>query len=132
MCFLQGVAKGLGYNLEMPKCQRCKQTTRQNKAGKTEAGSQRYRCMHCQIKYTPEPKQQGYPDEVRMKAIQMYVDGMNLRRIGRHLGLHHRTVSLWVKAHAARLPETPQPETVREAEMDELFTFIGDKKTGST
>jgi len=69
---------------------------------------------------------------MRRQALQLYVDGMNLRRIGRHLGVHHRTVSLWVKAHVASLPEAPMPEEVKEAEMDELFTFIGDKKTGST
>jgi transposase-like protein len=69
---------------------------------------------------------------MRKQAVQLYVDGMNLRRIGRHLGVHHRTVSLWVKAHAASLPAAPLPEEVKSAEMDELFTFIGNKKTGST
>jgi transposase-like protein len=88
--------------------------------------------MHCGSKYTPEPKKQGYPDEVRKKALEMYIDGINLRRIGRHLGLHHQTVANWAKAYAAELPETPMPEEVKDAEMDELFTFIGDKKTGST
>jgi transposase-like protein len=88
--------------------------------------------MHCGSRYTPEPKLQGYPDEVRKQALEMYVDGINLRRIGRHLGLHHSTVSLWVKAYAANLPEAPKPEEVIDAEMDELFTFIGDKKTEST
>ncbi len=87
--------------------------------------------MHCNLKYTPEPKEKGYPEEVRKQALQLYVDGMNLRRIGRHLGLHHRTVSLWVRAQAANMPEAPLPEEVDEAEMDELYTFIGDKKTGS-
>jgi transposase-like protein len=88
--------------------------------------------MHCGCKYTPEPKVHGYSDEVRQQALQLYVDGMNLRRIGRLLGLHHRTVSLWVKARAASLPEAPVPKEVKTAEMDELFTFIGNKKTGST
>lgn len=88
--------------------------------------------MHCGCKYTPEPKIHGYGDEMRKVAIQMYVDGMNLRRIGRHLGIHHRTVSLWVKASTASLPKAPVPEEVEAAEMDELFTFIGNKKTGST
>jgi transposase-like protein len=69
---------------------------------------------------------------VRQKALQLYVDGMNLRRTARHLGLHHRTVSLWVTAQAAQLPDPPEPEQVKEAEMDELFTFIGDKKTKSS
>lgn len=69
---------------------------------------------------------------MRKQAVQMYVDGMNLRRIARHLGVHHRTVSLWVQASAARIPEVPVPKEVKDAEMDELFTFIGNKKTGST
>jgi transposase len=116
----------------MPKCPHCQKTEHQHKTGKTEAGTQRYRCMFCNRKYSPEPKQQGYPDEIRKQALQMYVDGMNFRRIGRHLGLHHRTVSLWVKAYAANLTDLPMPEEVKTAEMDELFTFIGDKKTGST
>lgn len=88
--------------------------------------------MFCGCKYTPEPKRHGYPEAVRQQAVQMYLDGMNLRRIGRHLGVHHRTVSLWVQAHAASLPEAPLPKEVKAAEMDELFTFIGSKKTAST
>jgi transposase-like protein len=88
--------------------------------------------MHCGCTYTPEPKLYGYPDEVRKQALKLYVDGMNLRRIARHLGIHHRTVSPWVKASAASLPEVPVPKEIQAAEMDELFTFIGNKKTRST
>ena len=88
--------------------------------------------MYCDRKYTPEPKRKGYPDEIRKQALQMYVDGINLRRIGRHLGLHHRTVSLWVKAYAEKISKPPLPEHVTTAELDELFSFVGDKKTGST
>jgi transposase-like protein len=116
----------------MPKCPKCNQETRQNRAGETVANSQRYKCMHCGSKYTPEPKDRGYSQELRKKAIQMYVDGINLRRIGRHLGLHHRTVSLWVKAYAQELASVPVPAEVETAELDELFTFIRDKKTQST
>ncbi|MBI5950474.1 MAG: IS1 family transposase, partial [Chloroflexi bacterium] len=36
----------------MMTCPYCQETTRQNKAGTTNAGSQRYRCMHCNHKYT--------------------------------------------------------------------------------
>ena len=116
----------------MEKCPHCQQTDRQNKAGKTVAGTQRYRCMYCNRKYTPKPKARGYPDEVRKQALQLYVDGMNLRRIGRHLGIHHVTVALWVKTYAENLPKLPLPENITTAELDELFSFIGDKKTEST
>ena len=88
--------------------------------------------MYCDRKYTPEPKARGYPAAVRKQALQMYVDGINLRRIGRHLGIHHVTISLWVKAYAESLPKLPMPETTTTAELDELFSFVGDKKTEST
>lgn len=88
--------------------------------------------MHCNRKYTPEPKPQGYPESTRKKAAEMYVDGGNLRRIARHLKIAPRTVALWVTDVAEALPNAPMPEQVKEAEMDEIFTFIGDKKTEST
>ena len=122
----------MGQNNGMKKCPYCQATTRQNKAGKTVSGSQRYRCMHCQRKYTPKPKQHGYSPDLRKRAVKMYVDGGNFRRIARHLGVNHQTVVNWVTAHAETLPEAPVPENVNEAEMDELFTFIGSKKTQST
>jgi transposase-like protein len=88
--------------------------------------------MFCQIKYTPKPKEWAYDESVRRKALELYVDGMNLRRIARHLGTHHRTISLWVQAHTQTLPKAPVPETVERAELDELFTFVENKKTSST
>ena len=88
--------------------------------------------MHCNRKYTPDPKQQGYPESMRKRATEMYVDGGNLRRIARHLKVAPRTVALWVTDVAEALPNAPMPEEVTEAEMDEIFTFIGDKKTEST
>ena len=116
----------------MNTCPNCQATTRQNKAGLTGCGSQRFRCMHCQRKYTPEPKHHGYSESMRQRALEMYVDGNNLRRIARHLKVHHRTIALWVKDHVDGLPPAPVPEVVQTAELDEMFTFIGDKKTKST
>ena len=78
------------------------------------------------------PKVHGYSAEVRQVAIRHYVEGMNFRRTGRHLGIHHQTVANWVKEYAEKLPNAPVPEQVKTAELDELFTFIGEKKTGST
>jgi transposase-like protein len=115
------------------KCPKCGAIEKQNKIGKTEAGSQRWRCFVCQHKYTPEKKARGYDAGLRQQAIRLYVDGINLRRIGRHLGITHRTVARWVQTHAESLPESASvPETVHTAELDELFTFVQHKKTGST
>ena len=58
----------------------------------------------------------------------MYVDGGNFRRIARHLKVNHQTVAFWVAQYAESLPEAPVPKVVKVAEMDEVFTFIGEKK----
>ncbi len=95
-------------------------------------------CVFCQRKYTPQPKPQGYDAAIRRQAIRFYVDGMNLRRIARHLGVVHQTVANWVAAYAATLPDAPPtPPHDRQhplpvVELDELYTFEGEKKSGST
>ena len=95
----------------------------------TKAGSQRYRCYFCKSSYTPQKKKQGYSDSLRQKAIKLYVDGTGLRRTGRQLGIHHQSVANWVKEYAEQLPKAVVPEKVKTAEFDEIFTYIGDKKT---
>ena len=114
------------------RCPNCKAEKEQNKDGLTQAGSQRYRCKVCGARYTPEPKKQGHSPEIRNLAVRMYADGLNFRQIGRHLKTSHSTVIRWVKAYAEQLPDAPVPEEVDTVEMDELYTFIETKKTGST
>jgi transposase-like protein len=113
-------------------CPKCQSTDKQHKAGRNPSGSQRYRCGHCGSKYTPNPTLQGYPEATRLQAVRMYVDGMNLRRVARHLGVNHQSVANWVKAYAAQLPPAPLPEQVETIEMDELHTFVERKKTKPT
>ena len=117
----------------MKPCPNCHATDNQIKNGRTKAGSQRYRCKLCQKSYTPEPKEPGYSAEMRLRAVRMYADGMNFRRIARHLGVNHQSVINWVNAYADSLPiEPPVPEQSDIIELDELHSFIGEKKTRST
>ena len=89
------------------------------------------RCYGCGCSYTPAKKPQGYTQAFRQKAIKMYIDGSGLRRTGRQLGVHHQTVSNWASEQAEKLPNAPVPDEVKTAEFDEIFTYIGDKKTES-
>ena len=115
-------------------CPYCQQSEQQIKDGLNASGSQRYRCKGCQRRYTPEPIEQGYADSVRQQAVALYVDGINFRRIARHLKVNHQTVINWVNAHSAQLPTTPPlpNKAPNIIELDEVFTFIGDKKTKPT
>ena len=117
----------------MSQCAYCRATEHQIKSGLNASGSQRFRCRLCDRIYTPEPSPNGYPDEVRAQAVKLYLEGMNLRRIGRILSVNHQSVTNWVNAYHDRLPAArapvAQPETL---EMDELFTFVGSKKRKPT
>jgi len=44
----------------------------------------------------------------------------------------YQSVANWVKEHAESLPKAAVPHQVKTAEFDEIFTFIGNKKTEST
>jgi len=115
-------------------CPTCHESTRQHKAGKNHSGSQRFECQHCHRTYTPHPNHKGYELTHRQAALKLYVDGLNFRRIARHLGVHHQSVINWVDQAAARLPGPPTPnERSRQAyvetlELDEIHTFVGQKK----
>jgi transposase-like protein len=114
----------------MNTCPHCHQSHLQVKDGLTSAGSQRYRCRLCNRRYTPNLKPRGYSDDLKVSAHRMYVDGLNFRRIARLLNVHHQTVINWVNAATESIPDTPPaPTTTETVELDELFTFIGEKTT---
>lgn len=115
-------------------CPTCSSSTRQIKAGFNRCGSQKYQCRHCKRLYTPQPKQPGYAKETRLQAVRMYLDGNNFRRIARLLSVAPQSVINWVNAYHATLPQKEDRSQQRSQvlEMDELFTFIGHKKSVST
>ena len=118
----------------MNSCPRCHAEDRQVKNGRNKSGSVRMRCQQCGRKYTPEPSLHGYPDAIREQAVRMSLDGVNYRRIARMLKVDHKSVMNWVKAHTDQLPAAALPEAkpLHVVEMDELFTFVGKKRTGFT
>ena len=69
------------------KCERCKNENNQIKAGKTKAGSQKYKCKVCGKVYTPNPKGRNYSEEVKKQAIKLYMEGNSGRAVGRRLGI---------------------------------------------
>jgi len=115
----------------MMKCPHCENSENQVKNGKSLSGSQLYKCKNCNRKYTPEPKQHGYSKPKREQAIRLVLDGNSQRQAARHVGVSHGTVANWFREYADGLPDDlPVPSNkVEVAEQDELFTFVGNKKT---
>ena len=113
------------------RCPKCESENKQSKCGFNPSGSQKYKCGECKRVYTPKPNPNGYPDETRMLAIRMYVEGSSYRSIARILKVNPQSVANWVNAYTAKLPPASMPNKVKKAELDELYTFVGKKKTRS-
>jgi transposase-like protein len=114
-------------------CPHCGTATGVRKWGHNRAGTQRFRCLACQRNFTPAPKEQGHGVTVHEHAVQLYLEGMSLRAIGRLLGVVHQSVANWVAAAAQRLPERVTDATpAKTIEVDELYTFVEEKKGKST
>ena len=83
-------------------------------------------CKNCGCNYTVG--QRGYPEHIKRKAIQLYLEGHGFRRIERILKVSHVSVINWVKKAGAKLDEIPKKyEKVEVLELDELCINL--KKT---
>jgi transposase-like protein len=94
-------------------------------------GKQRYQCLACGYNYTGGAGV-AYPVEKRELALKLYLEGMGFRAIGRVLDVSNVTVLRWVRAYGQRAEqqaaEAP-PQAVRIGEVDELHSYVGQKKT---
>ena len=117
----------------MQRCPHCQTTERQVNGGFNRTGSQRFQCQECRRQYTPAPRLLGYDGKTREMALKLYLEGNGFRRIGRLLSVNHQSVVNWINAFHAQLRAQkmalPVPGQVSTLEMDELFTFIGTKKS---
>ncbi|MBK8984884.1 MAG: IS1 family transposase [Chloroflexi bacterium] len=103
-------------------CPHCHSQLRQMRDGRTPAGSQRYRCASCGVRYTPVPKEQGYDEEVRLQALRLYLEGLSLRETSRLLSVNHQSVANWINDYATHMPATLPPSILEIAILDGFYT----------
>ena len=107
------------------------------KAGKPK-GKQQYQCKKCRRKFITEL---NYSEEFKREAIQILYEGNSGRAVGRIMGINKSTIYNWVKKMNEKIEKTEivdegdkicESKMVEEIEMDELFSYIKDKKTEHT
>ena len=82
---------------EARRCPKCGRAENQINKGKNRSGTQRCRCLECQIYYTLEPKRNAYSEDVRKKAIKTYYAGVSGRGVGKIFSFSKANVYNWIK-----------------------------------
>jgi transposase-like protein len=90
---------------------------------------QRYKCKDCNYRYTVCIKSTTKSPEVRRLALKMYLEGLGFRQIGRILEISYVTVYSWIKKWGSSVDLPVSVEPIEVVELDELHTYIGEKKT---
>lgn len=108
-------------------CPRCKSSSHK-KNGKI-VGRQRYKCHDCGYNYSVEIKSTASPMSVKRQALQLYLEGLGFRSIGRFLGVSHVSVQKWIQKFGSELEELKSENEISIVELDEMHTYIGNKKT---
>lgn len=78
-------------------CPCCKKQENQIKIGYNRSGTQRCKCNECGTRYTINPKQHEYSEDVKEIALKMYSSGVSGREIGKILGMNKANVYNWLK-----------------------------------
>jgi transposase-like protein len=92
-------------------------------------GKQRYKCKDCRYRYTVERKSDVKTRETRRLALEMYLEGLGFRAIGRILKISYGTVYVWVKEWGTQVDLPRREAHVKTVELDEMIHFIESKKS---
>jgi transposase-like protein len=92
-------------------------------------GLQRYKCKRCLYRYTVERKSDVKTKETRRLALEMYLEGLGFRSIGRILKISYGTVYVWVNEWGSKVSLPRREDPARIVELDEMHTYVGKKTT---
>jgi transposase-like protein len=108
-------------------CPKCK-SNQHNKDGIVRS-LQRYKCKQCDYRYTVEKKSDLKSEQTKRLALEMYLEGLGFRAIGRVLKISYGTVYKWVKEWGEKVSLPKSTEPMEIVELDEMHTYIMSKKT---
>ena len=87
-------------------------------------GKQRFKCKNCHYRYTVERKSDVKTQETRRLALELYIEGVGFRGIGRILKISYGTVYKWVKLWntQASLPRRLTP--LKIVDLEDIHTYV--------
>ena len=89
-------------------------------------GRQRHLCNVCGYRHTVRFR--GKSPALKRQALELYLEGLGFRSIGRFLQCSHVSVYHWIKAYGESIETIRSASGVDIIERDEMHTYIGAKK----
>ncbi len=108
-------------------CPKCK-SERFTKDGIVKC-KQRYKCKTCGFRYTVTRKSTEKPLSLKRHALQLYLEGLGFRSIGRVLNVSNVSILNWIRQFGTQVKSLQSNEPVNVTEIDEMHTYVGTKKT---
>jgi len=99
------------------------------KNGTTANRKQKYRCLDCRRQFITSYTYQGCIKFVRDLVVPMTLNSSGIRDISRVLRVSTNTVLKTLRERAAMILEPRLPARIKNLEVDELWSFIGNKST---
>ena len=90
---------------------------------------QRYKCKACNFRYTVNRKSTEKPLYLKRFALQLYLEGLGFRSIGRVLKVSNVSILNWIRQFGEQVKSLQSDEPASITEIDEMHTYIGTKKT---
>jgi len=109
----------------MIECKYCRQPC--CKKGVRKNGAQRYQCTGCRKYSQAVYCYKGCENSVSDNIVRLNNEGMGIRSIARFLKMSHTTVIKRIRALSKKINFPVFTEEKQEYEMDELWTYCGNK-----
>jgi len=92
-------------------------------------GRRRYLCKACRHRFTVRRRSGTADAAIKRQALQLYLEGLGFRSIGRILKFSNVAVLQWIRAFGEQLEAIRRDRPVAVMELDEMRGYIGSKKT---
>jgi transposase len=94
-------------------------------------GQQRYRCKDCHYNFIAGDRRvnESLAAKKALAVILYSLSKASFSMLGRLFGVSRTLTYRWIKAEAEALPDPEVPGDIKEMEFDEMWHFIGQKKT---
>ncbi len=92
-------------------------------------GRQRHKCKSCGYRHTVQHV--GKSSTIKRQALELYLEGLGFRSIGRFLKCSHVAVYNWIKSFGEAADEIRSDTAIDVVEIDEMHSYISQKKTSA-